>query len=89
MRRAALSSMTRLWSRLSKRARFGGAAIDTWEKEPLDPNDPLVKMEKVITTSHLGAATRETVVRCFGVGYDNICGMRRGEEPQPHRLIRQ
>lgn len=57
-----------------------GAAIDTWEKEPLDPNDPLVKMEKVITTSHLGAATRETVVRCFGVGYDNIMRMRRGEE---------
>ena len=44
------------------------------------PNDPLVKMEKVITTSHLGAATRETVVRCFGVGYDNIMRMRRGEE---------
>ena len=57
-----------------------GAAIDTWEKEPLDPNDPLVKMEKVITTSHPGAATRETVVRCFGVGYDNIMRMRRGEE---------
>lgn len=49
-----------------------GAAIDTWEKEPLDPNDPLVKMEKVITTSHLGAATRETVIRCFSIGYNNI-----------------
>lgn len=57
-----------------------GAAIDTWEKEPLDPNDPLVKMEKVITTSHLGAATRETVVRCFSVGYDNILRQMRGEE---------
>ena len=56
-----------------------GAAIDTWEKEPLDPNDPLVKMEKVITTSHLGAATRETVVRCFTVGYDNILRQRAGE----------
>ncbi len=49
-----------------------GAAIDTWEKEPLDPNDSLVKMEKVITTSHLGAATRETVIRCFSIGYNNI-----------------
>lgn len=56
-----------------------GAAIDTWEKEPLDPDDPLVKMEKVITTSHLGAATRETVVRCFTVGYQNILHLMAGE----------
>lgn len=49
-----------------------GAALDVWEKEPLDPNDPLCKFEKVITTSHLGAATRETVIRCFSIGYENI-----------------
>ena len=55
-----------------------GAAIDTWEKEPLDPNDPLVKMEKCITTSHLGAATRETVMRCFSVGYKNILNFING-----------
>ena len=57
-----------------------GAAIDTWEKEPLDPNDPLVKIEKCITTSHLGAATRETVVRCFNVGFDNILSQMNGGE---------
>ncbi|MEG1758443.1 MAG: NAD(P)-dependent oxidoreductase [Oscillospiraceae bacterium] len=55
-----------------------GAAIDTWEHEPLDPEEPLVKLEKVITTSHLGAATRETVVRCFTVGYDNILSNMHG-----------
>lgn len=49
-----------------------GAALDVWEKEPLDPNDPLCKFEKVMTTSHLGAATRETVIRCFSIGYENI-----------------
>lgn len=49
-----------------------GAALDVWEKEPLDPNDPLCKFEKVITTSHLGAATRETAIRCFSIGYENI-----------------
>lgn len=49
-----------------------GAALDVWEKEPLDPNDPLCKFEKVITTSHLGAATRETVIRCFSIGYENV-----------------
>lgn len=57
-----------------------GAAIDTWEKEPLDPEDPLVKMEKCITTSHLGAATRETVIRCFSKGYENILRQINGQE---------
>lgn len=57
-----------------------GAALDVWEKEPLDPEDPLCKFEKVITTSHLGAATRETVIRCFGIGYDNILRAMKGEE---------
>lgn len=56
-----------------------GAALDVWEKEPLDPNDPLCKFEKVITTSHLGAATRETVIRCFTIGYNNILNSMRGE----------
>ncbi|MBR1456259.1 MAG: 2-hydroxyacid dehydrogenase [Oscillospiraceae bacterium] len=59
--------------------RIWGAAIDTWEREPLDPNDPLIQMEKCITTSHLGAATRESVIRCFSVGYENILRCMRGE----------
>ncbi len=66
--------------RALEEGRIWGAAIDTWEKEPLDPEDPLVKMEKCITTSHLGAATRETVIRCFSVGYDNILRKMRGED---------
>lgn len=37
-------------------------------------------MEKVITTSHLGAATRETVIRCFSIGYQNILRQIHGEE---------
>ena len=56
-----------------------GAALDVWEKEPLDPEDPLCKFEKVITTSHLGAASRETVIRCFTVGYNKILNSMRHE----------
>ena len=45
-----------------------GAAIDTWEKEPLDPNDPLVKMEKVITTrrpAKPSSAASASVIKTF------------------------
>lgn len=36
-----------------------GAALDVFEKEPADPNNPLLKMDQVICTPHLGAATEE------------------------------
>lgn len=57
-----------------------GAAIDCWEHEPLDPNDPLVKMDKVITTSHLGAVARECAERCFSLAFDNILAMEHSQK---------
>lgn len=36
-----------------------GAALDVFEEEPVSPNHPLLKMEQVIFTPHLGAATEE------------------------------
>lgn len=36
-----------------------GAALDVFEKEPVDPGHPLLKLEQVICTPHLGASTEE------------------------------
>jgi D-3-phosphoglycerate dehydrogenase len=36
-----------------------GAALDVFEKEPVDPSNPLLKLDQVICTPHLGAATEE------------------------------
>ena len=49
-----------------------GAAIDVFEKEPVDPENPLLKSPKVIATPHLGASTAEAQV---GVSVDVAHGV--------------
>ncbi|MBP2650936.1 MAG: D-3-phosphoglycerate dehydrogenase [Firmicutes bacterium] len=49
-----------------------GAAIDVFEKEPADPENPLFKLDKVVVTPHLGASTAEAQV---GVAVDVAHGI--------------
>jgi D-3-phosphoglycerate dehydrogenase len=39
--------------------KVSGAAFDVFEKEPVDPTNPLLKLDNFICTPHLGAATNE------------------------------
>jgi len=37
-----------------------GAGLDVFEKEPTDKNNPLLKMDQVVTLPHIGSATHKT-----------------------------
>ncbi len=39
--------------------KVAGAALDVFEKEPPEPDHPLLRDERVVLTPHLGASTRE------------------------------
>ncbi len=55
-----------------KQGIVAGAAIDVFEKEPIEPTNPLLTLDKVVLTPHLGASTAEAQV---GVAVDVAWGI--------------
>jgi len=42
--------------------KIAGAALDVYEREPPDPENPLIKLDNVVTTPHIGASTKEAQI---------------------------
>jgi D-3-phosphoglycerate dehydrogenase len=59
--------------------RPGTAAVDVYESEPvLDPNDPLLKLENIICTPHIGYVSREEYELQFADIFDQIVSYAAG-----------
>lgn len=56
--RGGIVDETALYDALAS-GKVAGAAMDVFEREPVDPNNPLLKSEAVVCTPHVGAATTE------------------------------
>jgi D-3-phosphoglycerate dehydrogenase len=61
---------------------IAGAALDAWEVEPPDPEDPLLNHPNVIGTPHYGGTTEESLYRVGIAAVEEVIRVLRGDPPQ-------
>lgn len=61
--------------------KIAGAGLDVLRKEPLDPNNPLLEFDNVLTAPHIGAATKEAASRSSAVCAQGIDEYLNGIKP--------
>jgi D-3-phosphoglycerate dehydrogenase len=61
---------------------IAGAALDVYEQEPIPDDHPLLELDNVVTTPHLGGATEEVISRHSAMIRDDLQALFADEEPQ-------
>jgi D-3-phosphoglycerate dehydrogenase len=57
------------------------AGLDVFEKEPIDPDNPLLKMENVILTAHAASASARMPVEARRRAAREVVGVLQGQTP--------
>ncbi|MDK2898585.1 MAG: D-3-phosphoglycerate dehydrogenase / 2-oxoglutarate reductase, partial [Thermotoga sp.] len=65
-----------------KEGRIAGAALDVFSEEPPNPNSPLFKCPNLITTAHIGAHTKESILRMNMMAAQSVVDFFKGNIPK-------
>ena len=65
-----------------QRNKIAGAGLDVFEKEPVEPDNPLLTMDNVVVTPHSAGTTWNTWFRRAEFAYRNMKGVWEGQPPQ-------
>ncbi|MEM2127539.1 MAG: glyoxylate reductase [Candidatus Bathyarchaeia archaeon] len=60
---------------------IAGAALDVFEREPIDPENPLLTLDNVVLAPHIASASVETRTLMAVTAAKNLVCVLRGEEP--------
>jgi glyoxylate reductase len=66
-----------------KSGRIAGAGLDVMEKEPLPQNDPLLTLDNIVFTPHIGSASVATRNKMAIMAAENLIAGLRGQR-LPH-----
>jgi phosphogluconate 2-dehydrogenase len=61
--------------------RIRAAGLDVFEREPLSSDSPLLQLDNVVATPHIGSATHETREAMARCAVDNLLAALAGERP--------
>ena len=64
-----------------KEGSIKAAGLDVFEQEPVDPANPLLTMDSVVTLPHAGSATFETRLKMAELAEENLIAGLKGEKP--------
>jgi phosphoglycerate dehydrogenase-like enzyme len=65
-----------------KKGRIRGAGLDVFEREPINPDNPLLKLENVVLTPHGAGGAYEGWFRQADFAFGNIMRVYRGLPPE-------
>jgi D-3-phosphoglycerate dehydrogenase len=68
--------------RFLKEGHISGAALDVLEKEPPDPNNPLLKLNNVIFTPHTAFSSPEALNQLESLAVEEAIRILKGEKPK-------
>lgn len=64
-----------------QQGRLAGAAFDVFETHPIMPDSPLLRLDNVVLTPHVGGATLETVARHSQMMVEDVGRFLQGLRP--------
>jgi glyoxylate reductase len=60
---------------------IAGAALDVFPQEPFPPDHPIMKLENVVVTPHIGSATWQTRTKMADLVAENLIAFYEGKVP--------
>jgi glyoxylate reductase len=69
-----------LYNALSNRT-IAGAGLDVFEKEPIDPSNPLIQLDNIVMTPHIASASIDTRTAMAVMAATNLVAVLKGEAP--------
>ena len=64
-----------------KNKRIAGAGLDVFQQEPIPLNDPILKLQNVILTPHIGSGTVETRLAMSLMAVNDVIRVLKGKRP--------